>query len=136
MSVDVSGATRAEQIAARKAYLKLRKEFLDTAVPTKREDLMPYEATLVKLLMSTKGFRMTIDVDPPSYDSDIGSFKVNILHPQGTFTGSGVHLYDAAYMAQARLHDHINPPPVINIPETVEVPNFNFKPAAKIDFDF
>jgi hypothetical protein len=115
------GPTRREREIAWATESKRRNDWINTPIPKSREELIELDMALMKLFTETAGYKMTIELDPPGYDSQIGSYSVTLVHPKGSVRGGGIHLYDAVWSARAKLYDLMNTPvveTVLGVPTT------------------
>jgi len=105
---DYKGPSQRERRVAHSEMRRERREFAEAGLPQSREELNAMDKALVKLLQATGAFEMKITVLPPNFDSSIGSYRVEMVHPKGTAVGGGVHIWDAVFMARAAVFDALN----------------------------
>jgi len=100
-----------------RAQLKSERQLFNEApIPTTREELEALEVALMKLCMHAEAFETKVEVLPPNPDSSRGMFRVTMLHPKGTQSSTGVHLYDAIWACRNKIYEAQLPQP-----ELVEV---------------
>jgi len=89
----------------REKLVSERQRWIEAPMPLCRDDLNVMSQGLMKLFIEMQAFQMTVEVSPPNADSEIGSYAVNLVHPKGKVRGSGIHLWDAIYMARAAVYE-------------------------------
>lgn len=87
-----------------------RSLYLKTQNPIDRDDMWQADAQLKRLAeLAGKTIKMTISVETPDVESDEGGFfRVDLVTTKHATYGRSMYLYDAIYMAYARLWDAEN----------------------------